>query len=105
MREIKEDNFVVQTILMNKKVNLYSGNLYRDFLGDAYFPRVNHYLFLDDLNLADYEGPDMALTEFIRNAITANNFSLIVSHFMGIDHASHYRGVLSDEMVQSITNS
>uniref|UniRef100_A0A0N5AMA1 GPI ethanolamine phosphate transferase 3 n=1 Tax=Syphacia muris TaxID=451379 RepID=A0A0N5AMA1_9BILA len=96
--EIQEDNWVDQAISRGRNIT---------FLGDdtwvSLFPGRFHRSFhVPSFDINDLDGVDNFIVENLFDELARKDWSILIAHFLGVDHCGHKYGPNHPEMVRKL---
>lgn len=97
--EINEDNIIDQVIQSNLSVVMLGDSTWTELFSKRF---LREYSF-PSFDIFDLDTVDRGINENLPNELAKNDWSLLVAHYLGVDHCGHKHGPMHPEMARKLT--
>ncbi|CAD5209762.1 unnamed protein product [Bursaphelenchus xylophilus] len=96
--QVEEDNLLYQLKSLNKTITFYGDDTWAQLFPDAF----SHSVGMDSFNVKDLDTVDTAVRQLLFNKSSNSNSTLLIAHFLGVDHCGHRYGPEHAEMKRKL---
>ncbi|XP_066924304.1 GPI ethanolamine phosphate transferase 3-like [Clytia hemisphaerica] len=97
--EITEDNILSQTLKQNKNISFMGCSTWTELFPTHFHRKIP----FSALNVRDLDTIDYGIMRNILQEVKRDDWSLLIAHFLGVDHCGHRYGTHHPEMTRKLT--